>query len=147
MTEKQERSFAELLDYLFQEVHPPDRGPYTYQEVVQGIRDSSDFKITASAIQQLRTGVNKNPKLETVRALADFFGVPAAYFFEEDAAERARAEIGVVAAMQDRGVRRVALRAAGLSTEGLQILGTVIDQVRKLEGMAGDPDGGLDLDD
>lgn len=147
MTEKNERTFAELLGYLFKEVHPRDRGPYTYAEVSQGIRASSGMAISASAIQQLRTGKNSNPKMETVRALAGFFGVPAGYFFEEEVAERTQAEIQMVAAMRDHEVRRVALRANGLSTSSLQMLNTVIDQARRLEGLPGNADDSGLLDD
>jgi transcriptional regulator with XRE-family HTH domain len=147
MTEKHERTFAELLDYLFRKVHPKERGPYTYAEVSQGIRDTSGVTISASAIQQLRTGVNTNPKMQTIRALAGFFGVPPGYFFNEEVAERQRAEIQVVAAMRDQGVRRVALRANGLSTSSLQMLNTVIDQARRLEGMPDESDDSGLLDD
>lgn len=147
MTGKRERAFAELLDYLFREVHPPSRGPYTYAEVAQGIHDSAGITISASAIQQLRTGTKANPKLQTIRALAGFFGVPAGYFFDEDVAERTRAEIQVVAAMRDHEVRRVALRANGLSPSSLQMLSTVIEQARRLEGLPGDETESVLLDD
>jgi transcriptional regulator with XRE-family HTH domain len=147
MTDKNERTFAELLDYLFREVHPKGRGPYTYSEVSQGIRDTSGVTISASAIQQLRTGTNTNPKMQTIRALAGFFGVNPGYFFDEAEAERQRAEIQVVAAMRDQGVRRVALRANGLSTSSLHMLNTVIDQARRLEGMPEEPDESGLLDD
>jgi transcriptional regulator with XRE-family HTH domain len=147
MTEKTERTFAELLDYLFKEVHPKGRGPYTYAEVSQGIRDTSGVAISASAIQQLRTGTNSNPKMQTIRALAGFFGVTPGYFFDEEEAERQRAEIQLVAAMRDQEVRRVALRANGLSTSSLHMLNTVIDQARRLEGMPDDADTSGLLDD
>lgn len=147
MTEKNERTFAELLDYLFREVHPKGRGPCTYAEVAQGIRDTSGVAISASAIQQLRAGTNTNPKMQTIRALAGFFGVNPGYFFDEEEAERQRAEIQVVAAMRDQGVRRVALRANGLSTSSLHMLNTVIDQARRLEGMPDDADDSGLLDD
>jgi transcriptional regulator with XRE-family HTH domain len=147
MTEKNERTFAELLDYLFREVHPKGRGPYTYAEVSQGIRDTSGVSISASAIQQLRTGTNTNPKMQTIRALAGFFGVNPGYFFDEEEAERQRAEIELVAAMRDQGVRRVALRANGLSTSSLQMVNTVIDQARRLEGMPDESDDSGLLDD
>jgi transcriptional regulator with XRE-family HTH domain len=147
MTEKNERTFAELLDYLFKEVHPKGRGPYTYAEVSQGIRDTSGVAISASAIQQLRTGTNSNPKMQTIRALAGFFGVNPGYFFDEDEAERQRAEIQLVAAMRDQEVRRVALRANGLSTSSLHMLNTVIDQARRLEGIPDDSDDSGLLDD
>ncbi|WP_258534485.1 helix-turn-helix domain-containing protein [Streptomyces sp. PT12] len=89
--------------------------------MAQGLRETSSdgAAISASAIQQLRTGVKSNPKLQTIKALADFFGVPAGYFFDDEVAERTRAEIRVIAAMRDQGVRRVALRANGLSTSSL----------------------------
>lgn len=145
MTEQQEpRTVADLLDRLFREVHPAGRGSYTYAEVAQGVRETTGFSITASAIQQLRTGKNENPKMATIRALAAFFGVPPSYFFEEEVAERTLAEIGVVAAMRDAEVRRVALRANGLSSSSLQMVAAVIDQARRLEGIPEDSvDSGL----
>ncbi|WP_435175121.1 Secondary metabolite protein [Actinacidiphila sp. bgisy145] len=139
MTEQQEpRSVADLLDRLFREVHPAGRGPYTYAEVAEGVRESTGFSLTASAIQQLRTGKNENPKMATIRALAAFFGVPPSYFFEEEVAARTLAEIDVVTAMRDADVRRVALRANGLSTGSLQMVAAVIDQARRLEGIPED---------
>ncbi|MEU6285187.1 helix-turn-helix domain-containing protein [Streptomyces sp. NPDC047028] len=144
MTEKNARTFAELLDALFREVHPTGRGPYTYAEVSQGVQEATGFSISASAIQQLRTGKNENPKMATVRALAAFFGVPPSYFFEEEVAERTLAEVGLVAAMRDADVRRVALRANGLSTSSLEMVTAVIDQARRLEGIPEDSvDSGL----
>ncbi|MDJ0460194.1 helix-turn-helix domain-containing protein [Streptomyces sp. H27-C3] len=151
MTDEAGHTFAQLLDHLFREVHPPARGPYTYTEVAEGIQEASGGEgkgLTASAIQQLRTGAKKNPTRHTIKALAGFFGVPAGYFFDEETAERARAEIAVLAAMRDQGVRTVALRANGLSTESLQMLSAVIEQARRLEGLPGDtPTNNLKFDD
>jgi ESX-1-secreted protein regulator len=148
-----DRGFAELLDHLFREIHPANRGPYTYGEVAEGIRAASGGEgrgLTASAIQQLRTGAKKNPTRHTIKALADFFGVPAGYFFDEETAERTRAEIAVLAAMRDHDVRRVALRSQGLSTDSLRMVGAVIEQARRLEGLPGVHTPGeadLDLDE
>lgn len=145
----QPRTFAQLLDDLFKTVHPPDRGPYTYTEVSQAIEEAAGedgVRLSASAIQQLRTGQKKNPTRQSITALASFFGVPAGYFFDEQVAERAKAEIELVAAMRDEGVRKVALRASGLSTQSLQLLTNVIEQARHWEGLPDtDADGGLDL--
>lgn len=146
MTDSDERSFAELLDYLFREVHPRDRGEYHYAEVSRGIKEKSGLAVSASAIQQLRTGTNTNPKMQTIRALADFFGVPAGYFFDEQVAEQTRAEINVVAAMRDQDVRRVALRANGLSPSSLRMVTSVIDHARELEGLGTDSESAI-LDD
>lgn len=149
MTEEQGRTFAELLDHLFTEVHPPGRGPYTYGEVASAIQKASGDEskgVSASAIQQLRTGQKKNPTRYTIKALAEFFGVPAGYFFDEEVAERTKAEIELTAAMRDEEVRRVALRASGLSPASLRMLTTVIEQARHLEGLSDDESAhGLDL--
>ncbi|WP_239085863.1 hypothetical protein [Streptomyces parvus] len=84
--------------------------------------------MTANTIQQLRTVAKRNPTRHTIKALADFFGVPAGYFVDSAAAERTKAEIGLLTAMRDQDVRKVALRA-----DGLKMLSTVIEQARKLE--------------
>lgn len=35
MEDDRSPTFAQLLDHLFREVHPPSRGPYTYAEVAE----------------------------------------------------------------------------------------------------------------
>jgi transcriptional regulator with XRE-family HTH domain len=129
-----ERSFAMRLDHLFREVHPKGRGPYSYAEVAQAIKEA-EGAITASGIQQLRTGARTNPKMATIKVLADFFGVPAGYFFDDEVAERTAAEIQLAAAMRDHQIATVALRSAGLSTGSLKMVHTVIEQARALEGL------------
>ncbi|MCX4751218.1 helix-turn-helix domain-containing protein [Kitasatospora sp. NBC_01287] len=148
MTERPRRTFAERLDHLFREVHPDSRGPYSYAEVAQGIKAAGEGAITASGIQQLRTGTRGNPKMATIKALADFFGVPAGYFFDDEVAEHTEAEIQLVAAMRDEKIAQVALRSAGLSTASLKMVHTVIAQARHLEGLpAGDDFPGFDLNE
>lgn len=148
MTERAGRTFAERLDHLFNEVHPDNRGPYTYAEVADAIKEAGEGAITASGIQQLRTGKRSNPKMETIKALAAFFGVPAGYFFDDGIAERTEAEIKLVAAMRDQRIAQVALRSAGLSTASLKMVHTVIQQARHLEGLpSGDDFPGLDLNE
>ncbi|PGH49701.1 helix-turn-helix domain-containing protein [Streptomyces sp. Ru87] len=139
MTEDRQRTFAEKLNHLFATVHPPSRGPYTPAEVAAATAEANDEGrgLSASAIQQLRNGSKKNPTMNTIRALAGFFGVPPTYFFDDEVAARTDAEIGILAAMGDAGVRQVALRARGLSTESLQIINAVIDQARRLDGLPG----------
>ncbi len=50
--------------------------------------------------------------------------------------------------MRDQDVRKVALRANGLSVDSLKMLSTVIEQARKLEGLTTDDSAhDLNLDD
>ena len=92
MTDEPGRTFAELLRHLIDTVHPPDRGPYSYREIEAGIREHPGA-MTAAHVQQLATGKQPNPRKHNIEALAAFFGVPAAYFFDEDVSRQVDAEI------------------------------------------------------
>ncbi|MGZ2361661.1 hypothetical protein LRE75_34125 [Streptomyces sp. 372A] len=138
-----EPAFSDLLERLWQTKRHPAGRTYTYVEVSQGILDLTGFKITPSGLQQLRTGVNGNPKWDTVKGLAAFFKVDPNYFLGADepgadtdqGSELQGAEERVLAAMRDRGVLRVALRADGLDESSLQMVEVVLDQTRRLQGL------------
>ena len=128
-------TLADRLNHLFATITPPGRGPYTNQEVAAGIREAGT-EISAQYISLLRRGERDNPTLKHLEALARFFGVPPAYFFDEETTRRVDEELAALAALREAGVRGVALRAAGLSPKGLDAVHAIIEQVRRLEGLA-----------
>ena len=128
------KTMAEKLDYLFRVVHPRGRGEYTYREVAAAIVEAGT-SISPSYIWQLRTGARDNPTMKHLEALGAFFGVGAAYFFDDVVAEKADAELAVMAAMRDAGIRDIALRAGGLSEASLDVVREMIDRTRVLEGL------------
>ncbi|ONI81444.1 hypothetical protein ALI144C_19100 [Actinosynnema sp. ALI-1.44] len=132
---RQERSLAEKLEYLFHTVKEPGRREYSNEDVAAAIARDQGESISASYIWYLRTGQRDNPTLKHLTALATFFGVPPAYFFDEKVREEVKAELALVTALKDAGIRDVALRAAGLSAESLGTIGEVINRVRQLEGL------------
>lgn len=134
------RTIAEKLEHLFRTV-PGPRGEYSLDDVAAGIRERGGPTISASYIWQLRKGVKDNPTKKHMEALADFFGVPAAYFFDDGAASRIEAELDMLAALRDAGVRGVALRAAGLSPRSLAAIKTIIESAREVEGLPNMPPG------
>lgn len=132
------RTLADKLNHLFETVHPLTRGPYSNAEVAQEMREAAgpnDVVVSASTLVQLRSGAKANPTMKTIEALASFFGVPPAYFFDDDVARRTDEEIAGIAAMRD--VQTIAMRANGLSEGSLQMLRAVIEQARVLEGLDG----------
>jgi transcriptional regulator with XRE-family HTH domain len=129
------QSFAGKLNHLFETVHPAGRGPYSNEEVATLIRDQGGPTISATYIWLLRKGQRDNPTVKHVEALSGFFGVPPAYFFDDDTAAAVDAELEVLIAMKDLGVQKVALRAAGLSARSLESIAEIIDRVRELEGL------------
>jgi transcriptional regulator with XRE-family HTH domain len=126
------------LNHLFETVHPPGRGPYSNEEVARAIR-AQGGDISRAYLSYLRNGERTNPTLQHLDALARFFGVTPAYFFNDDVAAEVSAELELAVALRDAGVRAVALRAAGLSPRGLHAVAAMIEEVRSLEGLPKDP--------
>jgi hypothetical protein len=134
-------SLASKLDRLFATIHPPNRGEFSNEEVVTALREAGGTTVSAQYIWQLRKGKRDNPTKKHLEALAEFFKVPAAYFFDDVAAERINAQLEVLAAMRDSQVRSVAMRAAGLSPDTLMAIASIIDNARRIEGLPAQNDG------
>lgn len=120
-------TFAAKLDFLCRTIHPPNRGPYTLQELADAVGVSPGY------IHALRRGKKTQPTLEVIQKLADFFGIPAGAFFknDEEAAEVA-ADVEVFMALRDAEVRNIALRAAEYAPEERQALTGIMDQVSRM---------------
>jgi transcriptional regulator with XRE-family HTH domain len=130
-------SLAERLNRLFETVHPAGRGPYSNEEVASAIREQGG-DISRAYLSYLRNGERTNPTLQHLQALARFFGVTAAYFFDDDVAAEVNAQLHIAVALRDAEVRAVALRAVGLSPKALQAVVAIIEEVRSLEGLPKD---------
>jgi transcriptional regulator with XRE-family HTH domain len=145
MTEQQaivHPTLAEKIDRLFTAIRPEGRREYSYEEVSAGIRQRGITPVSNTTLWELRTGKLDNPKMRTIEALADFFGVPITYFFaNEPEAARLYAQLALLPAHQDSNVQRIALRAADLSPDTLKMLGQIVEQVRHLEGIQGGRQG------
>jgi transcriptional regulator with XRE-family HTH domain len=134
-------ALRDRLNRLFEAVHPPGRGPYSNEEVARAIR-AEGGDISRAYLSYLRNGNRDNPTLQHLEALARFFGVTAAYFFDDGVAAETEAQLEIVAALRDAGIRSIALRAAELSSKGLHAVSAMIEEVRALEGLPRDsPDG------
>jgi len=129
------RTMAEKIDRLFRTIHPRDREEYSFEEVASAIRDRGGPTVSATYLWQLRKGLRDNPTKKHLEALADFFGVSPAYFFDDEAAARIEAELDVLAALRDASVRQIALRAFGLSAQSLAAIAEMVERVRQLEGL------------
>src|SRR6266536_5508726 len=103
-------SLSQKLDNLFRTVHPSNRGEFTFEEVAETIRARGGPTISATYIWQLRKGLRDNPTKKHLEALAGFFGVPPAYFFDDEATRRIDAELEVALALRDPVLRRLAVR-------------------------------------
>lgn len=98
---------------LFEAVHPPDRGPWSPEEVAASISSSGQFgSISASYIRELLSSASDNPRLKHILGLADHFGADPAYFFDDDLAARVDSELTDFLALRELGVVEFVTRLA-----------------------------------
>jgi transcriptional regulator with XRE-family HTH domain len=125
-------TFAARLNRLFDTVYPPGRGPQTSAEVIAALK-SEGITMSAPYLSQLRSGNRTNPSSATMAALANFFRIKPAYFTDDDYYEKLDKELSWLCMMRDEGVRRIALRSAGLSAQAQQNLVERVDELRRAE--------------
>ncbi|MCP2243387.1 helix-turn-helix domain-containing protein [Lentzea aerocolonigenes] len=135
-----EGSLAAKVDHLFRTVHSRAGREYTFEEVAEAIRLRGGPTISATYVWQLRRGLRDNPTKRHLEALAGFFGVPPAYFFDDAVTEQIDSELALLTALRDSSVRRMALRASGLSPKSLGALTAMVERARELEGLPDGPD-------
>jgi len=134
------------LDRLFEIMRPPGAPgrEYSYEEVARGVAEAGGPTISGTYVWMLRTGKRDNPTKRHLEALAAFFGVSPAYFFDEARGPQIDEQLAAAAALRDAGVRSVALRASGLSAASLDALMLMLDRVRELEQQSGTNKGASD---
>jgi transcriptional regulator with XRE-family HTH domain len=132
---------ATRLTHLFEKVHPANRGPYGNPEVAKAINEKAGQQVlSATYLWQLRTGKRTDPTHSRLTAIADFFGVDVAYFYEEDAARRTNSQLKLAAALANPLIQQLALSADGLSDDTLRAIEAMIQSARRIEGLPGPAD-------
>jgi transcriptional regulator with XRE-family HTH domain len=127
---------SERLSKLIATVHPPHRGPYSAREISDRAQRLG-FQLSESYVHQLRNGKRANPTIEPLVAIAAVFDVPVEYFFTDREGEELQADLALARAMNDAGIRDIALRAADLSPEARQAVVTMLQQFQNLDTRAG----------
>jgi transcriptional regulator with XRE-family HTH domain len=125
-------TFSARLNRLFDTVFPPGRGPHTSAEVIAALK-AEGITMSAPYLSQLRSGNRTNPSAATMAALANFFRIKPAYFTDDEYYEKLDKELSWLLTMRDEGVRRIALRASGLSQEAKQDIVHRVDELRRKE--------------
>ncbi|GAX56718.1 MULTISPECIES: XRE family transcriptional regulator [Streptomyces] len=129
------RKLSERLNRLFDVVHPPDRGPYSNAEVAELMAARGLETVTSTYLWMLRTGRRDNPTMRHLEALATFFGVPAAYWFDDEVAEKTAQELKLLELLRDSKIKNVLLRLSDVSADGKDAVLGLVDGVRKMEGL------------
>jgi transcriptional regulator with XRE-family HTH domain len=141
LSEQGPRNLAEKINRLFDAVRLPSGQEYSNEHVAAAIGKSGVTTISQSYIWQLRKGKKDNPTISHLQALADFFGVPVAYFVDDGVAGEVEGKLDALQAHQVRvsealgqgDVKLMAMRAGELSPERRRQVMDLLDVVYQLE--------------
>ncbi len=123
--EDQSLPFSTLLNLLFEHVRDPDGQTYSDATVAKATGMSQ------SSLSALRRNITNNPRLDNVKAIANFFGVSLNYF----AAESIEDGISLIANDRHQNTPDVGLatRLTNLSDEARNDLERILTWVQKAD--------------
>jgi transcriptional regulator with XRE-family HTH domain len=131
------RTLAEKVEWLISHAHPAGRGPYSNAEVVALIEKTTGQQFSHTTIWKLRNGQATNPQMRLIEALAQTFGVPPAFFFDDYDEQQAgllRERFELLAIIRDARVTTTQLRTLlQLSPEALQAVTDLIKHTTRNE--------------
>nr|WP_234787700.1 MULTISPECIES: helix-turn-helix transcriptional regulator [Mycobacteriaceae] len=111
----------------------PSDPPLSNAAAAEAITRKTGVSISSAYLWQLRTGVKTNPTVTHLRAIAQFFGVAPSYLVDPGIDPDIDAQLNLLQAMRDAGVRDLAMRASGLTPQALNSLRAMVDHARQLE--------------
>jgi transcriptional regulator with XRE-family HTH domain len=132
-------TLAQKINHLFDTIRRPDGTRYSNDEVAAAMGRGEPGRISGSYLWLLRRGDRDNPTIKHLEALATFFDVSPAYFFDDAKSRAIASELALLRAMKDSDVRRIAARLQGLSPRGMNAIANIIESVRAAEGLAPSP--------
>jgi len=118
------RSLADKVNWLIQHAHPAGRGPYSNTEVAALVTKVTGEPVSHTTIWKLRNGQATNPQMRLIAALAQTFGVPPAFFFDDYTDQQADL-------LPDQVELLAIVRAHGVTTTQLRALLAVTPEVRQ----------------
>lgn len=127
---------AERLDLLFRTVpRRDDSSQFHTSTSVAGELKKHGIDVTPTHIRALRTGRRNNPSFRLLAGLADLFQVPIDYFVDDTVSKEIQDSLETLVAIRDTEVQQVMLRAHGVSSESLDSVMNLLDQIRRIEGL------------
>ena len=135
------RTLAEALCTLIAKKAERD-GEATVTDLVIG----EHIGKSRTTVWKLRTGQEVNPKIETLEALAQYFGVRVTYFLDEGSAAETDDQLDSLAAArklqeaaEKHGVRGINARLGSLSADSLAAVARLIERLGDSEGQQRPP--------
>lgn len=103
-------TLADKINKLFDQIRKPNGKPYSSAEVAAWCEKRTGESFSRAYMSYLRKGQRTNPTHQHLAALAAFFEVSPAYFFDDAKSEQISAQMDLALALRASDVRAVALR-------------------------------------
>jgi transcriptional regulator with XRE-family HTH domain len=137
-------TLAERINHLFDTIRRPDGSRHSNEEVAAAMRNDQSRagakglpQISAQYLWLLRRGDRDNPTKRHLEALARFFDVSPAYFFDDEQSQAIASELALLKALREAGVQRLAARLTGLSPRTIDAITQIVESARAVEGLPG----------
>ncbi|MCB1292350.1 MAG: helix-turn-helix transcriptional regulator [Mycobacterium sp.] len=121
------------LNRLFDVMRKPNQPQLSNAAAAEAITAKTGVPISPAYLWQLRSGLKTNPTITHLRAIAEFFGVPASYLIDAGEDANIEEQLRALQTFRDAGVRDLAARASGLTPASLESIRRMIDQARSIE--------------
>ena len=108
-------TLAEKLTWLMRHAHPAGRGPLTTHQAAALVEQVTGEPISHTTIWKITQGINVNPGMRVIQALAKTFAVPVSYFFGEPGEEENDQ-------IQEQAELLAMIRDADIDTEQLRLI-------------------------
>lgn len=128
------RTLADRLNALVATVHPPDRGPFTDEEIVNGIREAGGPSMSVAYLNHLRRGRRDNPTKTTLEGLARFFRVPVGHLFDDEYGEVTETERQTLTIIRQAGLESLVEQIGALPTETRDSIDRIVADLHRLHG-------------
>ena len=126
---------AERIDCLFRTHLSPRGREFTYREAASAMSAYDGISFSSAYLWQLRTSAKDNPTIRHIEALARFFDVSPAYFFDDELTDLPQPELRRLAATKHGLPRATATSLVGLSDDSLDAVPQLAGRLRELEGL------------
>lgn len=126
-------TIPQRLNYLFETVHAPGSKPYSAASVAEWI-NANEGEISSVYILKILSGERLEPKPKYLKPLAQYFGVPLTFFYDEDPPELDGPALNTTIVLRDERVRSMVARMSRLSPRSQDSLSDIIDALLAAEG-------------
>ncbi|MDS0140584.1 MULTISPECIES: helix-turn-helix domain-containing protein [unclassified Amycolatopsis] len=103
-------TLGQRIYFLFERIRRPDGEKWTHEQVATFVAEKMGVSMGRQYISVLIRDRKANPSRAHLQGLAMFFGVSAAYFFDDEKSAEIARQVEVAVALRDPRTRQLALR-------------------------------------